>query len=293
MGCFDKAHPAAAAFCLLSVLIISVFTASPILQLLSLAGGTAFYILLNDSNLKLRNAMWDILLFAVIVVTNPLFVHNGATPLLFINGTAVTLEALLCGISIAATMLAAVFWFRCFNIIMTSDKLLFLFSEISPKVSLVFSAAMRFVPLFKLYARKIRNAQKTMCLYDSDSLTARIRAELRVFSSLISLALETAVDTGESMKGRGYGLRKRTFFSVYRFSGYDKAIVMITAILDTAVISATVCGRLDFSFYPRIAAGKNDIWSAAAIAAFAALAFLPFISEIKEDILWRCYRSKI
>ena len=62
---------------------------------------------------------------------------------------------------------------------------------------------------------------------------------------------------------------------------------------DAAVIAASAFGRLDFSYYPRIAAGETDIFTAAAIAAFALLSFLPFISEVKEEVRWRYCISKI
>ena len=45
------------------------------------------------------------------------------------NGNAVTAEALLCGVSLGITLVAALVWFRCFNAVMTSDKLLFLFCK--------------------------------------------------------------------------------------------------------------------------------------------------------------------
>ena len=286
MRYFDTVHPAAAAFCFLSVLLVSAFSPSPALQLSALLGGIAFCAVLNRGRRTCRDTVFDILLFLLVAVTNPLFVHSGATPLFFLNGNAVTAEAVLCGIGLAVTLLSAVVWFRCFNIIMTSDKLLFLFGRLSPKIALLLSSALRFVPLFGEQARKIRAAQRTMGLYASDSLTDRLRSALRVYSALITWALENAVDTGSSMKGR-------TSFSLFRFGKRDLALTLAVAAADAAVIAASAFGRLDFSYYPRIAAGETDIFTAAAIAAFALLSFLPFISEVKEEVRWRYCISKI
>ena len=286
MRYFDTVHPAAAAFCFLSVLLVSAFSPSPALQLSALLGGIAFCAVLNRGRRTCRDTVFDILLFLLVAVTNPLFVHSGATPLFFLNGNAVTAEAVLCGIGLAVTLLSAVVWFRCFNIIMTSDKLLFLFGRLSPKIALLLSSALRFVPLFGEQARKIRAAQRTMGLYASDSLTDRLCSALRVYSALITWALENAVDTGSSMKGR-------TSFSLFRFGKRDLALTLAVAAADAAVIAASAFGRLDFSYYPRIAAGETDIFTAAAIAAFALLSFLPFISEVKEEVRWRYCISKI
>lgn len=293
MKYFDKVHPAVAASYFLSVLLISVFAASPILPISALLGGIAFYLTLNRGKRIRRDIITDILLFLLVAASNPLFVHNGVTPLFFLNGKAVTLEAALGGVGIAVMLLSAVYWFRCFNIIMTSDKLLFLFGKLSPKAALLLSSALRFVPTLKSQAQKIRSAQTTMGVYASDSLSDRLKAAMRTYSALITWSLENAVDTGSSMKSRGYGLKGRTHFSLFRFRRSDLILLAAIAVADTAVVAAMASGRLDFEFYPRIAVGVTDFWTAFGIAAFCILSFLPFILEIKEELQWRYYRSKI
>lgn len=62
------------------------------------------------------------------------------------------------------------------------------------------------------------------------------------------------------MKGRGYGLKGRTSFSLFRFGRRDLALTLAVAAADAAVIAASAFGRLDFSYYPRIAAGETDIF---------------------------------
>ena len=85
MRYFDTVHPAAAAFCFLSVLLVSAFSPSPALQLSALLGGIAFCAVLNRGRRTCRDTVFDILLFLLVAVTNPLFVHSGATPLFFLN----------------------------------------------------------------------------------------------------------------------------------------------------------------------------------------------------------------
>lgn len=55
------------------------------------------------------------------------------TPLFFLNGNAVTLEAILYGLDIAVMLVAVMYWFKCYNHIMTSEKVLFLFGRAIPK----------------------------------------------------------------------------------------------------------------------------------------------------------------
>ncbi|MFR5889893.1 MAG: energy-coupling factor transporter transmembrane component T [Lachnospiraceae bacterium] len=288
MRYFDTVHPAAAAFCFLSVLLVSAFSPSPALQLRASAASLSRRA--QSRQAEMPRHRFDILPFLLVAVTNCCPQQRRSV---FPERKRRYGEALPCGIGLAVTPLSAVVWFRCFNIIMTSDKLLFLFGRLSPKIALLLSSALRFVPLFGEQARKIRAAQRTMGLYASDSLTDRLRSALRVYSALITWALENAVDTGSSMKGRGYGLKGRTSFSLFRFGKRDLALTLAVAAADAAVSAASAFGRLDFSYYPRIAAGETDIFTAAAIAAFALLSFLPFISEVKEEVRWRYCISKI
>ena len=44
---------------------------------------------------------------------------------------------------------------------------------------------------------------------------------LKIFSAMISWALENAIDTADSMKARGYGLPGRTAFSIFIFDKRD------------------------------------------------------------------------
>ena len=93
-------------------------------------------------------------------------------------------------------LVAVLIWFRCFNLVITDDKWLYLTAKISPKISLLLSSALRFVPLLKEQSKKIKNAQKAMGLYSSESWFDKLKSVLRVYSALIGWSLEKAVDTG-------------------------------------------------------------------------------------------------
>lgn len=96
----------------------------------------------------------------MIAVINPLFSHNGVTPLFFLNGNPVTLEAVLYGLDIAVMLVAVLYWFKGYNHVMTSDKFLFLFGRAIPRLALVLSTALRFVPLLKVQIRRVSRAQR-------------------------------------------------------------------------------------------------------------------------------------
>lgn len=277
MKCLHDIHPIVLAVYFVSVLLITMFSTHPMILFIALFCGIAFEIRVEGSRAVLKKSPYYVLLFIIITITNPLFSHKGRTPLLFINGNPITLEALCYGADLAILLLAVLCWFQCLNRIMTTDKLLFLFGKLSPKLALVLSTALRFIPLFQMQAKKIRQAQKAMGLYATESIPDKIRGTLRVFSSLITWALENAIDTGDSMKARGYGLKGRSHFALFRFTYVDGILLILILILDGIVLSVMAMGKLDFTFYPAMLGLEMEVVSIVAVLAFGILTVLHIV----------------
>jgi len=283
MNRFSSLHPVVAALYFMSVLAITMFAANPILLVIALLGGILFFIKAQRHIRVFKELGFYLLLFVLVSLTNPLFSHNGLTPLFFLNGNPITLEAVLYGADIAVMLIAVMYWFKCFSLVMTEDKLLFLFGKISPKISLLISSALRFVPLLKTQAAKIQQSQKAMGLYASDVWTDKLRGTVRVYSALITWALENAIDTGSSMKARGYGLKGRSHYSLYTFRKSDFLFLVMIVVLDIIIITIMSSGQLEFSFYPSLSVAPITINNFLAIVAFAILSLMPFIIEVKTN----------
>lgn len=145
-----------------------------------------------------------------------MFNHYGVTMLYYVksSGNWITLEALVYGVVLGAVMFVVIQWFSCYNKVMTTDKFIYLFGRIIPALSLILSMALRFVPRFTAQLKVIRSGQKAMGRDVSEgSLFARIRHGLNMLSILVTWALENAIETSDSMRSRGYGLKGRTAFS--------------------------------------------------------------------------------
>lgn len=293
MKAFSAYHPAVLLLYFLAVLLVAMFTQNPVLLTLALLGGISFCTLLEPPKDFWRNLAFYVPLFLMIAVTNPLFSHNGVTPLFFLNGNPVTGEAILYGLDIATMIVAVMIWFKCYNHIMTSEKILFLFGKWIPKLSLLLSAALRFIPLFKRQIKKIHQAQKAMGLYAGQSYVDKLRGGIRVFSAMLTWSLENAVDTGDSMRARGYGLKGRSHFALFRFTVQDGLLLGAAAVLLAAVLAGMALKETAFSFYPRISVLRSTPFALAAYAAFGLLAFLPFIIDIEENLKWKYTISKI
>ena len=293
MKAFGSYHPTLLMIYFLGMFLIAVFAVNPVMLVMALSGGICFCSIMDSSKETLNNFLFYIPLFFMIAIVNPLLSHNGITPLFFLNGNPVTLEAILYGLDIAVIIVAIMYWLKCYNRVMTSEKILYLFGKIIPKFSLFLSLILRFIPLFKSQIKKVNETQKSMGLYSSKSYVDKIRSSIRVFSAILMWSIENAADTGASMKARGYGLKGRSQFSMFHFSLQD-GILMIFIIVDLAiVISGMVFNLTGFYFYPRMAAIPNTPFAWISYILFGILCFLPFMIEIKENLKWKYYVSKI
>ena len=70
----------------------------PVLQLTLLLGARTVLSACCRKPQRFGRIGFYVPLFLLVAVTNPLFSHNGVTPLFFLNGNPVTLEALLYGV---------------------------------------------------------------------------------------------------------------------------------------------------------------------------------------------------
>lgn len=277
----------------LAVVSIGMFETNPVVELLSLFGGILFCLSLGKAQNIKKDVCFYALLVLIVTATNPLFSHNGVTPIFFLNQNPVTLEALVYGAYIAVMIVSVMLWFKAYSTVMTSDKFICLFGRVMPKLTLVLSMALRYVPLLKIRAKKIFRAQKTMGAYSGESRYERIRTSGETVSALVGRSLESAVETGNAMKAKGYGIKGRTHYSDFKFQKSDFVMLLLCLSLFAITAAGMAGGKIDFNYYPEISKIPLDFFSVICYAAYGLLSFLPFIIETEEMIRWKYYRSKI
>ncbi|MFR2966471.1 MAG: hypothetical protein ACLTK0_08880 [Anaerovoracaceae bacterium] len=74
-------------------------------------------------------------------------------------GNSITVESLAYGLCRAATVGSVIMFLSCMLAVFSSDKVVYLFGKISPKLSLYLSVILRAVPRLKQYAGRINLAQ--------------------------------------------------------------------------------------------------------------------------------------
>ncbi|MBR5519379.1 MAG: energy-coupling factor transporter transmembrane protein EcfT [Clostridia bacterium] len=292
MRSFADYHPIVVALYFLAVAGIAMFCANPILLVLSLVGALLWFLVRNGRK-EARSHLFFALLFVCAALINPLVSHNGVTVLFVVNDSPITWEATVYGLVAATMILAVLYWFRSLTQILTSDKLLYLFAKLSPKLALVLSMGLRYVPLFTEQAKKIDRAQTGLGLYRGDNLPDRIRGKLRIFSVLITWALENGIVTADSMTARGYGTKRRTHFSIFRFRKADWLVLGLILTLSAVVLWGIFGGALSFTCYPAIVWPETTLLTVLAYTAYGLLALLPTLIEVEEVIKWRSLTSKI
>lgn len=276
----------------LAVTLPVMFSMNPVMLMLSLAGALALFFVKNG----IKNARSHLLFFAlflVIAFANPLFQHNGVTVLFVLNGNPITWEAIFYGIMAGLMTVSVLYWFRLLSQMMTSDKYLYIFGRFSAKLALLLSMALRYVPLFGKRMKAIRMSQKAIGLYRDGTLIDKIRGEVRIFSIMVTWALENGIHTADSMEARGYGIGKRTSFAIFRFHLSDGILLSMILVLLGMTLAGLATGAVDFVFYPAIIPHEASVFAVVIYTAYGILALLPTILEMEERIKWHFLRSKI
>ena len=290
---FSALHPALTFCYFAAVLLLTMFVLHPVFLALSLLGALGYCALLRGWRSLWRTLGRLVPFLVLMAALNALFNHAGVTMLFYLpNGNPVTREALCYGAAAAAMFAAVILWFQCCNAVMTADKYLYVFGSVLPGVSLLLSMALRFVPKFTAHMRAVAAAQASLgCGTREGSAWQRLRSGARVLSVTVSWALESGITAADSMKSRGYGLPKRTAFSLFRFTLRDGICLGVLAALGGIVLAGSLTGGLKWWYYPA-PGGATGVQAALWTAAFVLLAAFPLIFDAKEAIQWRASRSR-
>ena len=292
---FYSYHPILNMSFFLIVISTTVFLLNPIILALSFIAAFAYSVKLKGSKAVKFNLLYMIPLMLFAAAINVLFVHEGATILgYFSNGNPMTLESFIYGIFSALMIGSVIIWFSCFNEIISSDKTIYLFGRIVPKTSLIFSMILRLVPMYKSQIKIISNAQKGIGRdFTSGNLFQRARNGLKILSIMLTWALENGVDTADSMKARGYGLKGRTSFSIFRFDSRDSVLSVVMSTLMGIFIYGLWKGMFYFRIYPTVKWGEFSTFSILFYISIAIIFFIQMIIGILEDIKWKHLKLRV
>ncbi len=265
----------------------------PACQVISLVSAAIYCVRLNGRGAVRLAVRFVLPLMVLTALVNPVFSHEGVTILwYFPNGNPLTLESILYGLSASAMLSAVIIWFSCCNAVMTTDKFVYLFGRVIPSLSLLLSMALRFIPRLKRQAKAISDAQSALGR-TGKNLRARVHCGLTQFSILVTWSLESAIETADSMRSRGYGLPGRTAFALYRFRRRDGAALALLLSGSAYIIAGAALGALDWRYYPTVKGAPLGLWPVSVLLGHCAVCMMPVILDVWEAQTWKRSQSRI
>lgn len=292
---FAQYHPLVNFLYFTLVLVFSMVLRHPLAQGVSLLCACIYAVQAEGQRAVLFCLKWCLPVFLLTALFNPAFSHEGVTILLYLpTGNPLTLESILYGVSAGVLLVTVMVWFMNSSRVITSDKFLYLFGRVIPALSLVLSMTLRFIPKFKSQLAAVVEAQRSIGRDISQgSLLRRMKLAVSVLSIMITWALENAMDTADSMKGRGYGLPGRTAFSIYRLDDRDKSALAFLLLCAFCLVMGTAASAFSFRYYPGIRAGARTPLALSFQLVYAALCAMPILLNAFEERKWKSIHSKM
>lgn len=284
---FGECHPAVNFCWFASVLVLNMVFRHPVMLVIALLCALINAIWLGGRR-ALRLCFLGMLpLFLLTVILNPLFSHEGATILLWLpDGNPLTLEAMTFGVFAGIMLVTAILWFYCMNLVLSSDKFIWVVGRAFPTLSMLLSSALRLIPRFRRKMKEIAAVQRSLTDASANAFAPRIRTALRAFSASVTWALENSVETADSMTARGYGLPGRSAYSIYRMRTGDWAALILTAGCTAVICTGAAMGALHWTFYPVMDGQLTDALSIVIYIVYFILGLMPVMISIREERKW-------
>lgn len=285
MDRFSKFHPIISFLFFIGVIALTIVFTNSFFTAVSFLCSFCYSVKLKGKKAVsyLLKFTFPIVLFAGIF--NMLFAGYGKHILFSVKGINFTTECLASGLFTGVMIGAVIMWFLSYNEIVTSDRFMAIFGGIMPNFALLFSMILRFIPLMIKTSDEIKDAHKGL-----GTETKGIKNTLSRFSALLSISLEKSIETADSMKSRGFGTKKRSFYSAYEFRKSDFAALMLIAVLIIYLFAAGFMEYPQISFNPVIEIKSIHYFS---LILFFVYALFPLIADLSEDVKWLLLKSKI
>ena len=283
---FEKSHPAVNFIFFFAVIAGTILFQHPVFLLISFACAYLYSVKRNGWKAVVFNSLL-LPLAAAFALYYSSYNHFGITVLQQnMIGNNITLESLVYGFVLGMTVAGVLIWFSCVFRIFTTDKVVYLFGKLSPRLSLFLAILLRMVPRIKKEAKRINTAQRGIGRgVDQGNLFRRIHNGIRIFSMLITWTIDSLTVASESMRSRGSALRGRTAFSIYRFDNRDRAFVVSLFVCLTVTLMAMILKQTDALYDPRIVMPSVTTGSYVFYACYTVFGLMPLGLE-----LWTEYR---
>lgn len=288
---FDSYHPIINFIYFAIAFTCTICLKHPVFLAISYGGAFLYSVKLNGK----RALFFNLCLIPVVLLYTYIYScynHFGVTSL-GVNsiGNHITLESIITGFVIGIRIATVIMLCSCMFVIVSADKIVYLFGRISPKLSLFLSVIFRTVPRIKVRGMKVELARQGIgCGIRQGNSIQRLLHLMSWISIVITWTLEDFVESAASMQCRGYSLKGRTAFSIYRFDNRDRGFVLGVFFLLMCVMLAVASGCTTVYYNPMIVVAPVTVGSVFFYVAYGVLLLLPFLVQCIGE--WRFKRLK-
>lgn len=288
---FDSYHPTINFIYFSAAVFCAVDFNHPCFMIIAWVGFFAYSVMLNGR----KGLFFNLCLIPLVFLYGCLYAgynHFGITVLREnIIGNSITLESFVYGITIGLRAATVLMIFSCVLSVFSSDKVVYLFGRISPRLSLFLSILLRSQPLVKRMAVLTNMARRGIGKGTGQGNILRLlRNTAGIFSILVTWTMESFVDTSVSMKSRGFLLKGRSAYSIYRFDNRDRGFVISIAICLAAVAMAVLLDQTAIYYNPEIIMNRITPASLGFYAAYAAFIMMPAALQAGGE--WKFKRQR-
>lgn len=278
---FDSYHPAINLIYFSAAVFCAADFDHPCFIIIAWAGFFIYSFMLNGR----KGLLFNLCLIPLVFLYGCIYAgynHFGVTVLREnIIGNMITLESFVYGLTIGLRAAILLMIFSCVLSVFSSDKVVYLFGRISPRLSLFLSIILRSQPLIKKMASLINTARRGIGKgARQGSVLRRLRNTVGIFSILITCTVESFGGTSASMKSRGFLLRGRSAYSIYRFDNRDRGFIISIVICLAAVAAAALLDQTVIYYDPEIIMNRVTPVSFVFYTAYAVFIMMPAVLQI-------------
>lgn len=285
---FASFHPVGMFLYFASVITLVFILSNPVFLVIGIFPALLLTVFSGQLRQMKNTLFFALPVILLIVIISVLTNNRGVTVLFSLNDFRITLEAVVYSLMSGMTLLIMMIWFANLNSYLTDNKLLYLFSNFTPTLSVLIVFVLRFIPLFSQRLREIRQTQKTLCMDISrGKLTVRLRNTFNILSVLLEWSLEESLETAQSMRARGFGLAKRTSIISFKFKNKDYIFIILNLLFIIFTLIGWYNGEfkaVSQSFLPPLSFTPKAV---ATYLSYLFLGFMPLAVELNDELKWK------
>lgn len=277
-------HPMVDFIYFFSIILITSLCLNPLIIGISFLWSCIYIIKIKGIKKFFKLIGFLSIMMIFMVVINVLFNHKGLTVIMFLrNNNPITLEVIINSFFMSLIFSAVIFWYMYFNELFFSEKIIYITSKLSPKLSLVMSMAFNFIPKYKEKYIEVRDYRKALGINYAGNFFYKIKEFSIIIFSVLSWSMENSIKISDSMRIKGYTGKNRSSFYIYRYNKRDYILLFLMIILIAVITLLIYKNPYLYWYYPRFYI-KKSIVNIFIMLLFCFLCSLQFFKKILRKV---------